>query len=174
MTVGPGLKSGVRIRMDNPAQLGRGAAVRGGGRAAPGPAAADRDEPGHRRHHAGGGRRRQHRGRRHPARPPGLALDALVRNTAQLPQVELETSPKALFGATPPTACTAASSTAPPPCWTAWQPALPGSWARRRPRSSPPAACPKASAPPAAPPIRYRDTLILDGLFAIWQRNARR
>ena len=23
-------------------------------------------------------------------------------------------------------------------------------------------------------PIRYRDTLILDGLFAIWQRNARR
>ena len=151
MTVGPGLKSGVRIRMDNPAQLGGEllcAVVAALRLAQPPLIVMNLDTAATMLAVDAGGSIVG--GAILPG--PGLALDALVRNTAQLPQVELETSPKALFGATPPTACTAASSTAPPPCWTAWQPALPGSWARRRPRSSPPAACPKASAPPAAPP----------------------
>src|SRR5699024_9775566 len=100
LEVGPGLKSGVRIRMDNPAQLGAEllcAAVGALRRHEPPLIVMNLDTamtllavdaegslvggvilPG-----------------------PQLSLDALVKNTARLPQVELE-APRRLLGATAP------------------------------------------------------------------------
>ena len=98
MEVGPGLKSGVRIRMDNPAQLGGEllcAIVGALQRCTPPCVVVNFDTattllavdstgalvggsilPG-----------------------PQCSLSALVRNTAQLPQVELEARPRRLLGA---------------------------------------------------------------------------
>ena len=98
MTVGPGLKSGVRIRMDNPAQLGGEllcAVVAALRLAQPPLIVMNLDTAATMLAVDAGGSIVG--GAILPG--PGLALDALVRNTAQLPQVELETSPKALFGA---------------------------------------------------------------------------
>ena len=100
MEVGPGLKSGVRIRMDNPAQLGGEllcAIVGALQRCTPPCVVVNFDTattllavdstgalvggsilPG-----------------------PQCSLSALVRNTAQLPQVELEARPRRLLGANP-------------------------------------------------------------------------
>ena len=105
---------------------------------------------------------------------PQISLAALVRNTAQLPQVELDARPRRVLGANTadclhsgvvygtaamldgmvenfrtalgaPEAPVAATGTLPP---------------------SVHAACRTS--------IHYRETLILDGLYTIWQRNARR
>ena len=173
MTVGPGLKSGVRIRMDNPAQLGGEllcAVVGALQRHTPPLVVMNLDTaismlavdasgalvggaivPG-----------------------PQISLAALVRNTAQLPQVELDARPRRVLGANTadclhsgvvygtaamldgmvenfraalgaPEAPVAATGTLPP---------------------SVHAACRTS--------IHYRETLILDGLYAIWQRNARK
>ena len=173
MTVGPGLKSGVRIRMDNPAQLGGEllCAVVAALRLARPPMLVMHldtaatllavDQSGS---IVGGA----------ILPGPGLALATLVRNTAQLPQVELEAAPKALLGAN-----TADSLHSGIVNGTA---AMIDGMAER--------VCQQLGAPDAPliatgslpgsiraacrTPILYRETLILDGLFAIWQRNARR
>ena len=118
MEVGPGLKSGVRIRMDNPAQLGGEllCAVVGAlaGRAA-----------------AGG---RQLRYRHYPAGlddtgalvggailpGPQCSLASLVKNTAQLPQVELEAKPRRLLGTNTADCLHSGIVHGPRPCWTVW------------------------------------------------------
>ena len=165
MEVGPGLKSGVRIRMDNPAQVvgalrraepplvvvnfdtattllavdDTGALV--GGAILPG---------------------------------PQCSLASLVKNTAQLPQVELEAKPRRLLG-TNTADCLHSGIVH------GTSAMLDGMVAQFR------AALHADTAPVIATgtlpssvrdccvtEITYRETLILDGLFAIWQRNIRR
>ena len=171
--VGPGLKSGVRIRMDNPAQLGGEllcAVVAALRLAQPPLIVMNLDTAATMLAVDAGGSIVG--GAILPG--PGLALDALVRNTAQLPQVELETSPKALFGAN-----TADSLHSGIVNGTAAM--LDGMAARFAGELGAPEApviatgsLPQSIRAACRTPIRYRDTLILDGLFAIWQRNARR
>ena len=173
LEVGPGLKSGVRIRMDNPAQLGGEllcAVVGALRRRTPPLVVANFDTaltllavdaagalvggailPG-----------------------PQMSLAALVKNTAQLPQVELDATPKKMLGANT-TDClhsgivhgTAAM--------------LDGMVAQFRAALAAPEAPVIATGtlPPSvraacACGIDYRETLILDGLYEIWQRNTRR
>ncbi|MBM6715747.1 type III pantothenate kinase [Gemmiger formicilis] len=172
MEVGPGLKSGVRIRMDNPAQLGAEllCAVVGALRRHKPPLlvmnmdtattllAVDKEGslvggmilPG-----------------------PQLSLAALVKNTAQLPQVALENAPKRLLG-TNTTDClhsgmvngTAATLDA----------MAAKILAELHAPDAPVIATgtlPASIRDACETPIEYRDTLILEGLFAIWQRNVR-
>lgn len=170
LTVGPGLKSGLRLRLDNPAQLG--AELLCGAVAAladsPAPlviisadtaismmAVNDRQElvggvilPG-----------------------PQLALSSLVRNTAQLPQVDLLTpsAPSVLGKNT--TACLHSGMI----FGTAGM--LDGMAARFRAelgeqtRFYATGNLPRAICDACTTPILYRETLILDGLYLIWQRN---
>lgn len=172
MTVGPGLKSGVRIRMDNPAQLG--------GELLCAAVSALRlnkpplivmtvdtaitmlaiDKAGS---IVGGAIL--------PA--PRLALAALVRNTAQLPQVELEGRPKAILGSN--TADSLQSGIV-----NGSAAMIEGMVARFRQALDAPEApviatgsLPDSIREACAVPILYRETLILDGLYAIWQRNVR-
>ena len=173
MEVGPGLKSGVRIRMDNPAQLGGEllCAVVGALQRHPPPVvvanfdtaismlAVDAEGA-----LVGG------------AILPGpqVSLASLVKNTAQLPQVELDARPKRMLGSNTadclhsgmvhgtaamvdgmvenfraalhaPEAPVVATGTLPRSVW---------------------AAC--------RTQVDYRETLVLDGLYTIWRRNARR
>ena len=105
---------------------------------------------------------------------PQMSLAALVKNTAQLPQVELDATPKKMLGANT-TDClhsgivhgTAAM--------------LDGMVAQFRAALAAPEAPVIATGtlPPSvraacACGIDYRETLILDGLYEIWQRNTRR
>lgn len=173
LEVGPGLKSGVRIRMDNPAQLGGEllCAVVGALRHRTPPLvvanfdtaltllAVDADGA-----LVGG------------AILPGpqMSLTALVKNTAQLPQVELDATPKKMLGANTADCLhsgivhgTAAM--------------LDGMVAQFRAALAAPDA-PVIATGTLPPSVRaacgcgidYRETLILDGLYQIWQRNARR
>ncbi|MDD6320823.1 MAG: type III pantothenate kinase [Oscillospiraceae bacterium] len=173
MEVGPGLKSGVRIRMDNPAQLGGEllCAVVGAMRCHKPPllvlnmdtaatiVAVDADGsivggmilPG-----------------------PQLSLNALVRNTAQLPQVDPDATPRRLLGTNTPDCLhsgivngTAAM--------------LDGVLAKCRAALNAPqaAVCATGSLPQSIrdaceTAIDYRESLILDGLFDIWKRNSHR
>lgn len=173
MTVGPGLKSGVRIRMDNPAQLG--------GELLCAAVAALRlfkpplivmnldtattllavDASGS---IVGGAIL--------PA--PGLSLAALVRNTAQLPQVELESRPRGLLGSN--TADSLHSGIV-----NGSAAMIDGMTARFRQALDAPQApvvatgsLPRSIREACETAIHYRETLILDGLYAIWQRNARK
>ena len=107
---------------------------------------------------------------------PGLKSGVRIRldNTAQLPQVEIEAAPKALLGANTSDCLhsgivngTAAM--------------LDGMIARfRRAMDAPEAPVIATGTLPASIrdacgcSIAYRETLILDGLCAIWQRNAHR
>ena len=152
MEVGPGLKSGVRIRMDNPAQLGGEllcAIVGALQRCTPPCVVVNFDTattllavdstgalvggsilPG-----------------------PQCSLSALVRNTAQLPQVELEARPRRLDGMVAqiraalgaPDAPVVATGTLPDSVRTA-----------------------------CATDIVYRETLVLEGLYWIWKKNTRK
>ena len=173
MEVGPGLKSGVRIRMDNPAQLGGEllCAVVGAQRRHTPPLlvvnmdtattllAVDADGslvggvilPG-----------------------PQVSLSALVKGTAQLPQVELEATPRRLLGTN--TADCLQSGIV---YGTAAM--LDAMAAKCRAALHAPdapvvatGALPQSVRAACATPIHYYDTLILDGLYAIWQRNSRR
>ena len=105
---------------------------------------------------------------------PQLSLAALVRNTAQLPQVDPDTAPRRLLG-TNTADClhsgivfgTAAM--------------LDGVIARCRAALGAPDAAvvatgslPESIRAACGTAIDYRETLILDGLFAIWKRNAHR
>ena len=105
---------------------------------------------------------------------PQMSLTALVKNTAQLPQVELDATPKKMLGANTADCLhsgivhgTAAM--------------LDGMVAQFRAALAAPEA-PVIATGTLPPSVRaacvcgidYRETLILDGLYQIWQRNARR
>lgn len=172
MEVGPGLKSGVRIRMDNPAQLGGEllcAVVAAKRRQAPPLIVINLDTattllavdaegslvggsilPG-----------------------PQLSMNALVKNTAQLPQVDLEARPRRVIGAN-----TAESLQSGIVHGTAAM--MDGMVARFRAALQAPDApviatgtLPGSIRAACATPIEYRETLILDGLYEIWRKNAR-
>ena len=173
MEVGPGLKSGVRIRMDNPAQLGSEllcAIVGALQHCAPPCVVANFDTattllavdasgalvggsilPG-----------------------PQCSLSALVRNTAQLPQVELEARPRRLLGAN--TADCLHSGIV---FGTAAM--LDGMVTQIRAALNAPDApvvatgtLPDSVRLTCATDITYRETLILEGLYVIWKKNARK
>ena len=173
MEVGPGLKSGVRIRMDNPAQLGGEllcAIVGALQHCTPPCVVVNLDTattllavdaagalvggsilPG-----------------------PQCSLSALVRNTAQLPQVELEARPRRLLGAN--TADCLHSGIV---YGTAAM--LDGMVAQIRAALNAPAApvvatgtLPVSVRTACTTEITYRDTLVLEGLFVIWQKNVRK
>ena len=171
--VGPGLKSGVRIRMDNPAQLGGEllCAVVGALRRAEPPLVVVNfdtattllavDDTGAL---VGG------------AILPGpqCSLASLVKNTAQLPQVELEAKPRRLLG-TNTADCLHSGIVH------GTSAMLDGMVAQFRAALHADAApviatgtLPYSVRDCCVTEITYRETLILDGLFAIWQRNTRR
>ncbi len=104
---------------------------------------------------------------------PQCSLSALVRNTAQLPQVELEARPRPPRG-DGPTACTAGSVFG-----TAAM--LDGMAAQIRAALNAPDApvvatgtLPDSVRMAYATEMTYRDTLILEGLYVIWKKNARK
>ena len=173
MEIGPGLKSGVRIRMDNPAQLGGEllcAAV----------AALQRRDPPLVVLHldtavtmlAVDGAGSLVGGVIMPG--PQLSLTALVKNTAQLPQVELDARPRRLIGTNTPDCLqsgivygTAAM--------------LDGMVQRFCAQLNAPGAAviatgtlPASIRSACTADIDYRATLVLDGLFTIWTKNTRR
>ena len=173
MEVGPGLKSGVRIRMDNPAQLGGEllcAVVGALQRHTPPLVVANFDTAISMLAVDGDGALIG--GAILPG--PQMALAALVKNTAQLPQVELDAKPKRMVG-TNTADClhsgmvhgTAAMVDGMVENFRAVlnAPEAPLVATGTLPRSVR-GACRTA--------IDYRDTLVLDGLYTIWQRNARR
>ena len=152
LTVGPGLKSGIKLRLDNPAQLG--AELLCGAVAAlsecSGPlvvisadTAISMMAVNAKQELVGG-----------VILPgPQLSLSALVKNTAQLPQIDLAAKAPASFWARAPLpACRMALCWALPACWTVWLSVFVPSLARRPP-STPPAACPPPSGKPAEPPF---------------------
>ena len=173
MEVGPGLKSGVRIRMDQPAQLGGEllCAVVAALRLYDPPLIvlhADTANTLLAVDDAGsllGG-----------AILPGpqLSLASLVRNTAQLPQVELESHPKQPVGSN-----TAACLQSGIVFGTACQ--LDGMIARIRAQLNAPlapvvatGALPQSIRDACATPLDYRESLVLDGLYHVWQKNIRK
>ena len=170
MEIGPGLKSGVRIRMDNPAQLGGEllCAVVGAKLLHKPPLvvlnldtattllAVDAEGslsgcailPG-----------------------PQLSLSALVRNTAQLPQIDLDAAPRRLLG-TNTSDCLQSGMV----YGTAAQ--LDGMVEAFRAALHAPEAPVVATGvlPPSVraacrTALQYRETLVLDGLCEIWRRN---
>lgn len=173
MEVGPGLKSGVRIRMDTPSQLGGEllCAVVGALQRAVPPMvvinfdtattllAVDADGA-----LVGG------------AILPGpqCSLAALVRNTAQLPQVELDATPRRVVGTNTPDCLQSGivyGTSA----------MLDGMVGRFRTALQAPQApviatgtLPGSIRAACTVQIDYRDTLVLDGLFTIWTKNTRR
>lgn len=104
---------------------------------------------------------------------PQLSLAALVQNTAQLPQVDLAAPPRNILGANTPDCVqsgivygTAA--------------ALDGMIAKFRSALKAPQApvvatgnLPASIRSACAEEIQYQETLVLDGLYAIWKRNQR-
>ena len=172
MEIGPGLKSGVRIRMDNPAQLGGEllcAAV----------AALQRHDPPLVVLHldtavtmlAVDGAGSLVGGVIMPG--PQLSLSALVKNTAQLPQVELDAKPRRLIGTNTPDCLQSGMvyGTA------AMLDGMAGQF--REALGAPDAPVIATGQLPAQvraacrTPIEYRETLVLDGLYAIWKRNCK-
>ena len=140
LTVGPGLKSGIKLRLDNPAQLGAELLC--------GAVAALAESAG-----------------------PQLSLETLVKSTAQLPQIDLAAkAPESILGKS-----TAACLQNGFVLGTASQ--LDGLAARFCAELSPQTAfyatgnLPRAIRDACRTPIRYRETLITDGLYRIWQKN---
>ena len=170
LEVGPGLRSGVRIRMDNPAQLGdtrsrvRSALCAGTPRrclsshmdTAATMLAVDAEGslvggvilPG-----------------------PQVSLRALVENTAQLPQVELHTTPRKLLGSNTADCLHSGAvlGTA------AMLDAMVGKI--RAALDAPQAPVVATGTLPASirdtceTTIEYRETLVLEGLYEIWRKN---
>lgn len=170
--VGPGLKSGVRLRLDDPTQLGGEllcAVVGALGLAKPPLLVLNLDTattllavdatgslvgaailPG-----------------------PQLSLTALIRNTAQLPQVALESRPRQVVGTN-----TAAALQSGIVYGTAAQ--LDGMAAHFRAALNAPDAAviatgqlPQSVRDACRTDILYKETLILDGLYALWRKNRR-
>lgn len=172
MEVGPGLKSGVRIRMDNPAQLGAEllCAVVGALRRHKPPLlvmnmdtattllAVDKEGslvggmilPG-----------------------PQLSLAALVKNTAQLPQVALENAPKRLLGTNTADCLHSGMVNGTAATLDAMAAKILNELHAPNAPVIATGTLPASIRDACETPIEYRDTLILEGLFAIWQRNAR-
>lgn len=151
LTVGPGLKSGIRLRLDNPAQLG--AELLCGAVAAlaegSGPLVVISADTAISLM-AVNGKQELVGGVILPG--PQLSLAALVQNTAQLPQIDLSApAPASVLARIPPPACRTALSSALPGCWTGWLTISVPSLALRR-SSTPPAICPRPSETPAARP----------------------
>ena len=172
MEVGPGLKSGERIRMDTPAQLGGEllcAVVGALQHTAPPMVVINFDTattllavdaagtlvggailPG-----------------------PQCSLAALVANTAQLPQVELDATPRRVIGTNTPDCLQSGMvyGTA------AMLDGMVGQF--REALGAPDAPVIATGQLPAQvraacrTPIEYRETLVLDGLYAIWKRNCK-
>ena len=164
MEVGPGLKSGVRIRMDNPAQLGGEllcAAVGALQTHKPPLLVMTVDTEGS---IVGG-----------VILPsPALSLSALVRNTAQLPQIDMELPAKRFLG-TNTTDCLHSGIVNGSALM------LDGLFARCRATLHAPDApviatgtLPASIRDACATPIEYNGTLILDGLYSIWKRNVKK
>ena len=170
LTVGPGLKSGIKLRLDNPAQLG--AELLCGAVAAlaesSGPlvvisadTAISMMAVNEKQELVGG-----------TILPgPQLSLEALVKNTAQLPQIDLAVkAPESILGKNT-SACLHNGFI----LGTASQ--LDGLAARFCTELGPQTAfyatgnLPCAIRDDCRTPIRYRETLITDGLYRIWQKN---
>lgn len=151
LTVGPGLKSGIKLRLDNPAQLG--AELLCGAVAAlaecPGPLVVISADTAislmavNTKQELVGG----------VILPgPQLSMNALVQKTAQLPRSTLPPAPRTRYWARAPRpVCKTALCWARPACWTVWPTASAPNWAHRPP-FTPPATCPAPSGRPAAPP----------------------
>lgn len=170
LTVGPGLKSGVRLRLDNPAQLGAEllcgavAALEDG----PGPLAIILADTAismmavNARQELVGGV---------ILAGPQLSLAALVQNTAQLPQVDLSApAPGSVLGRNT-SACLQSGfilGTAS---------LLDGLAARFCAELGPETrfyatgSLPRTIREACRTPICYRETLVTDGLYSIWRRN---
>ena len=170
LTVGPGLKSGIKLRLDNPAQLGAellcGAVAALAERAGPlvGISAdtAISVMAVNEKRELGGG----------VILPgPQLSLETLVKNTAQLPQIDLAAGTPASILGKSTSACLQNGFV----LGTASQ--LDGLAARFCAELSPQTAfyatgnLPRAIRDACRTPIRYRETLITDGLYRIWQKN---
>ena len=173
MEVGPGLKSGVRIRMDNPAQLGGELLCAAVGAlqthkppllvmnmdTAATLVAVDAEGS-----IVGG-----------VILPsPALSLSALVRNTAQLPQIDMELPAKRFLG-TNTTDCLHSGIVNGSALM------LDGLFARCRATLHAPDApviatgtLPASIRDTCATTIEYNGTLILDGLYSIWKRNVKK
>lgn len=170
LTVGPGLKSGIKLRLDNPAQLG--AELLCGAVAAlaesTGPlvvisadTAISMMAVNEKQELVGG-----------VILPgPQLSLETLVKNTAQLPQIDLAAGTPASILGKSTSACLQNGFV----LGTASQ--LDGLAARFCAELSPQTAfyatgnLPRAIRDACRTPIRYRETLITDGLYRIWQKN---
>ena len=170
LTVGPGLKSGIKLRLDNPAQLG--AELLCGAVAAlaecSGPlvvisadTAISMMAVNAKQELVGGV----------ILRGPQLSLSALVKNTAQLPQIDLAAKAPASILGKSTSSCLQNGFV----LGTASQ--LDGLAARFCAELSPQTAfyatgnLPRAIRDACRTPIRYRETLITDGLYRIWQKN---
>ena len=162
LTVGPGLKSGIKLRLDNPAQLGAellcGAVAALAESAGPlvvisADTAISMMAVNEKQELVGG-----------VILPgPQLSLETLVKNTAQLPQIDLAAGTPASILENGFVLGTASQ--------------LDGLAARFCAELSPQTAfyatgnLPRAIRDACRTPIRYRETLITDGLDRIWQKN---
>ena len=173
MEVGPGLKSGVRLRLDDPAQLGGEllcAAVGALRLAAPPLLVLHMDTAATLLAVDAAGSLLG--GAILPG--PQLSLAALVQNTAQLPQAAAENTPKSVLG-TNTAACLQSGivyGTAA---------ALDGMVRRLRAALAAPDApviatgsLPASIRDACEVPIRYEETLVQDGLHAIWRKNRKK
>lgn len=151
LTVGPGLKSGLKLRLDNPAQLGAellcgavGALAEGSGPlvAILADTAISMMAVNAKQELVGG-----------VILPgPQLSLGSLVQNTAQLPQIDLSApAPESVLGKIQRPACMGELCWALPAFWMVWPSVLRQNWGQR-PAFMLPAACPRPSGMPAAPP----------------------
>lgn len=170
LTVGPGLKSGIRLRLDNPAQLG--AELLCGAVAAlaegPGPLAVISADTAisimavNAKQELVGG----------VILPgPQLALSTLVRNTAQLPQIDFSAPASASVLGKNTAACLQSGFV----LGTAGQ--LDGLADHFRAELGPEIRfyatgnLPRTIREACRTPIQYRENLISDGLYHIWQKN---
>ena len=170
LTVGPGLKSGIKLRLDNPAQLGAellcGAVAALAESAGPlvvisADTAISMMAVNEKQELVGG-----------VILPgPQLSLETLVKTAAQLPQIDLAAGTPASILGKSPSACLQNGFV----LGTASQ--LDGLAARFCAELSPQTAfyatgnLPRAIRDACRTPIRYRETLITDGLYRIWQKN---
>lgn len=166
----PGLKSGIKLRLDNPAQLG--AELLCGAVAAleegPGPLAVISADTAI-SIMAVNGKQELVGGVILPG--PQLSLSALVQKTAQLPQIDLSAPASSSILGKNTSACLQNGFVlAPPGCWMGWPSVFRQSLAQIS-AFMPPATLPRTIREACRTPIQYREYLITDGLYRIWQKN---
>ena len=173
MEVGPGLKSGVRIRMDNPAQLGGEllCAIVGALQHCTPPCVVVNfdtattllavDTTGAL---VGG------------AILPGpqCSLGALIRNTAQLPQVELEARPRKLLGTNTADCLHSGIVYGTAAMLDGMVAQIRGMLGASEATVVATGTLPDSVRAACTTEIHYRETLILEGLYVIWKKNARK